>query len=215
MGTDGAWRWREGVEDKYHYRFWGQVARWMAYQRHMAEGEMIRMFYSPDRPQPGGTIQLNATVLDPSGVPLADGTVEAEVTTPRGNVQRIRFQSAGTDWGLFLARFTPDDPGDYAFSLTCRETSALLNTTVSVQGAHREKVGKPARHDVLSEIAQISRGEMILPDHVATLTQKVLSLPEPEAAIRRRQIWASPVWAGMLVALLGAFWVGRKLNGTI
>ncbi len=27
MGTDGAWRWREGVEDKYHYRFWGQVAR--------------------------------------------------------------------------------------------------------------------------------------------------------------------------------------------
>ena len=33
MGTDGAWRWRKGVEDKYHYRFWGQVARWMAYQR--------------------------------------------------------------------------------------------------------------------------------------------------------------------------------------
>ena len=29
MGTDGAWRWRKGVEDKYHYRFWGQVVRWM------------------------------------------------------------------------------------------------------------------------------------------------------------------------------------------
>ena len=27
MGTDGAWRWRKGVEDKYHYRFWGQVVR--------------------------------------------------------------------------------------------------------------------------------------------------------------------------------------------
>ncbi|MFM7107404.1 MAG: hypothetical protein ACKOZU_02180, partial [Planctomycetaceae bacterium] len=31
MATDGAWRWRKGVEDKYHYRFWGQVVRWMAY----------------------------------------------------------------------------------------------------------------------------------------------------------------------------------------
>ena len=30
MGTDSAWRWRHGVEDKYHYRFWSQVARWMA-----------------------------------------------------------------------------------------------------------------------------------------------------------------------------------------
>ncbi len=38
MGTDGAWRWRKGVEDKYHYRFWGQVVRWMAYQRNMAKG---------------------------------------------------------------------------------------------------------------------------------------------------------------------------------
>ena len=39
MGTDSAWRWRRGVEDKYHYRFWSQVARWMSYQRNMAAGE--------------------------------------------------------------------------------------------------------------------------------------------------------------------------------
>ncbi len=52
MGTDGAWRWRKGVEDKYHYRFWGQVARWMAYQRNMASDELMRLFYSPDRPAP-------------------------------------------------------------------------------------------------------------------------------------------------------------------
>ncbi|MEO8351158.1 MAG: hypothetical protein ABI680_05465, partial [Chthoniobacteraceae bacterium] len=53
MGTDGAWRWRKGVEDKYHYRFWGQVVRWMAYQRNMSQGENMRLFYSPDRPSTG------------------------------------------------------------------------------------------------------------------------------------------------------------------
>ena len=51
MGTDGAWRWRKGVEDRYHYRFWGQVVRWMAYQRNMAKGETLRLFYTPDQPQ--------------------------------------------------------------------------------------------------------------------------------------------------------------------
>ena len=50
MGTDGAWRWRKGVEDKYHYRFWGQVVRWMAYQRNMAKGETMRLYYVPDQP---------------------------------------------------------------------------------------------------------------------------------------------------------------------
>ena len=33
MGTDSAWRWRRGVEDKFHYRFWSQVARWMAHKQ--------------------------------------------------------------------------------------------------------------------------------------------------------------------------------------
>lgn len=50
MGTDSAWRWRRGVEDKYHYRFWSQVARWMSYQRNMAAGERIRLIPTPERP---------------------------------------------------------------------------------------------------------------------------------------------------------------------
>ena len=43
-----AWRWRRGVEDTYHYRFWGQVVRWMAHQRHLAHKEGIRFFYNPE-----------------------------------------------------------------------------------------------------------------------------------------------------------------------
>ena len=61
MGTDGAWRWRKGVEDKYHYRFWGQVVRWMAYQRNMAKGETMRLYYSPEQPQVRQTIALSPT----------------------------------------------------------------------------------------------------------------------------------------------------------
>ena len=47
MGIDSAWRWRRGVEDLYHYRFWGQVARWMSYQRNMAAGQRVRLFFNP------------------------------------------------------------------------------------------------------------------------------------------------------------------------
>jgi hypothetical protein len=217
MGTDGAWRWREGVEDKYHYRFWGQVARWMAYQRHMAEGEMLRMFYTPDRPEPGNVVTLNTTVLDPTGVPLNRGTVHAEITDPDGKNQTeiIRFQSKGADWGLYTARFTPNRTGVYQVKLFCKETGAVLDTRLAVHGEQREKVGKPARHDVLREIANVSRGQWIPYDEISTIRDKVLELPPPEPAIRRRQIWASPYWAGALIGILGVFWVGRKMQGAI
>ena len=35
MGTDGAWRWREGVEDRYHYRFWGHCQHQRRVTRHI------------------------------------------------------------------------------------------------------------------------------------------------------------------------------------
>ena len=52
MGTDGAWRWRKGIEDLYHYRFWGQVVRWMAYQRNMSQGKSAATVLL-SRPPPG------------------------------------------------------------------------------------------------------------------------------------------------------------------
>ncbi len=110
MGADGAWRWRRGVEDKYHYRFWGQVVRWMAYQRNMASGEHMRLFYSPDRPRTGDVLSLNANVMSSTGEPLRDGAVIAQIAAPSGKTTSVRLVSAGDEaWGLFLGTFTPTE----------------------------------------------------------------------------------------------------------
>ncbi len=90
MGTDGAWRWRKGVEDKYHYRFWGQVVRWMAYQRNMAKGETMRLFYTPDQPRIRQTMNFNAHVMESGGEPLQQGEVIARILAPAAH--RIRSE---------------------------------------------------------------------------------------------------------------------------
>lgn len=215
MGTDGAWRWRKGVEDKYHYRFWGQVARWMAYQRQMAEGDLLRLFYTPDRPVTESVVTLNATVLDAQGAPLAGSRVEAEVIGPGGERQQVRFRSEGEGWGLYTGRFAPQQPGSYQVRLACRDTSAVLRTEIEVRGAEREVVGKPARPDVLAEIAQVTRGKLIPAEDLRELGALVLQQPDPEPRIRRHLIWASPWWAATLVVLMGLFWTGRKMGGAI
>jgi uncharacterized membrane protein len=214
MGTDGAWRWRRGVEDKYHYRFWGQVVRWMAYQRNMSKGENIRLFYAPDRPRTDAVLTLNADVTSPGGEPLRDGVVIAEVTAPSGKMSSVRLEPAGEDaWGLFNGVFTPDEPGEYKLHLTCAQAGSALDSTISVQGVSREKVGQPARLDVLREIAELTRGALLKDATPATVTAAIAALPQQELEERRVQLWAHPAWAATLVLLMALFWAGRKAAG--
>ena len=215
MGTDGAWRWRKGVEDRYHYRFWGQVVRWMAYQRNMSQGDKMRLFYSPDRPRTGDALTLNANVISLTGEPLRDGAVIAQIAAPSGKTSSIRLLPAGEEaWGLFTGAFTPVEPGDYLIRLNCVEAGAALDTTVSVQGTTREKRGQPARMDVLREIAQITRGQLLETTDPAAIVDAVAKLPEPELREGRVPLWAHPAWAGLLIFLMGVFWAGRKAAGT-
>ena len=72
-----------GVEDKYHYRFWSQVVRWMAHGRYLAEKEGIRVIPDPERPKSGEKVFVRCRiVLDKAGFPLEDGEVEGVVSAP-------------------------------------------------------------------------------------------------------------------------------------
>ncbi len=214
MGADGAWRWRRGVEDKYHYRFWGQVVRWMAYQRNMAKGDKMRLFYSPDRPKTGGVLTLNANVMTSSGEPLRDGNVMVQIVSPSGKPSSIRLTAAGEEaWGLFSGTFTPSEPGEHKVTLSSAESGSSLESTIAVQGTSREKRGQPARYDVLKEIAQLTRGQFLTTTDPAAVVAAVAQLPAPEVQERRLPLWAHPVWAGAIIALLGIFWAGRKAAG--
>lgn len=216
MGTDGAWRWRKGVEDKYHYRFWGQVARWMAYQRNMSQGDTMRLFYSPDRPQTGDILTMNANVMSVGGEPLRNANVVVQVKNPSGKVETIRLQTGGADqWGLFTGNFSPTEPGEYKITMTCAENGGTLESSITVQGTVRERIGQPARRDVLEEIAKITRGSLIERPDIDLILKKVTDLPDPKPIDRRLRIWAHPLWIGLLILLLTIFWVGRKIVGAV
>lgn len=216
MGTDGAWRWREGVEDKYHYRFWGQVARWMAYQRNMAQGERMRLFYSPDRPLVDEVITLNANVMSQGGEPLQEATVVVQFIGPGGQTDSVRLNPAGAEsWGLFSGQFTPRKAGDYKVVLNCSETGEEIKTGISIRGGLREKVGEPARPDVLDEISRMTRGIVVSPPEIGRVLDRLRAMPDAEPVEIRVRLWAHWATMALMVALLSAFWAGRKMTGTI
>ncbi len=214
MGTDSAWRWRRGVEDLYHYRFWGQVARWMSYQRNMAAGERVRVYFTPERPEPGATVTLNANAFDAQGAPLKDGRVIIDLTAPDGRVKRLDLGKSEEGWGAFNGRFKVDLPGTWKIrAVVGGAEDQPLETKLLAQGVEIEKTGQPARPEVLKEMAKVARGRVVQPIQVGDLIKEINALPEPRLMESRVPLWSN--WAVLvaMVLLLATFWVGRKLNG--
>ncbi|MEO1696819.1 MAG: hypothetical protein AAFU73_05965 [Planctomycetota bacterium] len=221
MGTDAAWRWREGYEDRYHYRFWSQVVRWMAYQRTMNAGESMRLFFAPDRPSARASVALSANVMDASGEPLSGASVRARVIAPSGRLEVIEFEPAppapdGTEaWGLYVASFVPREAGRHAVELACEDTGATLAAEIPVSGGPLEMVGRPARVDVLRELARLTGGALLDDVDGASLRARLAALPEPAPTVRRVRIWAHPAFGGLVALLMALFWAGRKAAGRV
>lgn len=214
MGTDNIWKWREGVEDRFHYRFWAQVARWMSYQRKMAAGRSMRLFYSPDRPEVGHRVTLNANVMDASGEPMEEATVSAIAIGPDKSRQVVRLnREKDGDWGLFRGSFEPKVPGMFEVHLTCRETGEALDTLIEVYGSAIEQKGLPARPEVMDELSRVSRGARFETEGVGVVLAALKKLPPPPPSVVRTRIWADPRWGSALVLLMGIFWIGRKMSG--
>lgn len=214
MGIDSAWRWRRGVEDKYHYRFWGQVARWMSYQRNMAAGQRIRLFYTPERPSPGDTVTLHANAFDKNGAPLQKGKVALLLTAPSGTARTLDLGKDDNAWGSFTGRFAIDAPGSWKLSANIvDEESKPVETTLLAQSIDLEKTGQPSRPDVLEEMSRIARGRMIQPESLPDLIKEINALPEPRPLENRIPLWHHWLTITIIIILLSSFWIARKLNG--
>jgi hypothetical protein len=125
------------------------------------------------------------------------------------------LQPTGDDWGVFQGQLAVKEPGAHQVLLSCKQTAAELETRIFVQGDVLELVGKPARPEVLEEIARVTQGEPIHPDEVDRLVPRLAALPQPPPAIRRLHLWSHPLTAAVVVLLLGIFWIWRKALGLI
>ena len=159
----------------------------------MSQGESMRLFYSPDRPEAGNVLTLNANVMTESGEPLRDGTVVVQAVSPTGQTDSVRLAPAGEDsWGLFTGTFTPREGGTYQFVTLCTETGSQLETTIAVQGNEKEQIGQPARFEVLKEIAEVTRGELTRSQDLQSLVEQIAALPEPKLVTRPVRLWSHP-----------------------
>lgn len=216
MGTDGAWRWRKGVEDLYHYRFWGQVVRWMAHKRNMFGDDGARVFLQPERPAAGQEVTLTLSLR-------GGGALEGEIPFQL----RLRHESgqvlspAVTELeggGTYQARWTPEQPGNVTLELWEPDNSASgpwVEKDFRVEGEEVEVIGEPVQAARLAEMARITGGEVVTLEEVDTALQRLREIPRQRKVLTVNRLWQKPWWVLLLFTFFGLYWILRKRQGWI
>ena len=215
MGTDAAWRWRKGVEDTYHYRFWSQIVRWMSHQRHLAQSDGMRFFFTPEAPKRGEKVRMSTTVLNKMGTPVTEGKVTVTLKAPGGTSEAIELASENSEWGVYQGTFTPREGGSYQVEVANDTAGRRLKTQIDVSVPTLEKVGLPAKLDVLREIGALTGGKFAAPGELAGMLSSLSLLPERKPEELRFRLWCDPWWCGALLALFSGYWIGRKVLGLV
>ena len=214
LGTDNAWKWRKGVEDKYHYRFWGQVVRWMAHKRHIASSDQGRISFTPEKPLIGENIKIETSLFDLSNTPIVGGSVTASFINERGKERIIPLKELPGGWGVYEGFFRTQGSGKHKIKVVETKTQKILTAEFEVLEDTLEKIGQPANFRVMKEIAKLSGGQFIKVDNLDKFTYNLNQIAQNfnEKRVSIVSLWW---WIGLLFGLFSLYWIIRKKLGFI
>lgn len=215
LGSDSAWRWRRGVEDKYHYRFWSQVVRWMAHGRYLAEKEGIKLIPTPEKPRFGEKVFLRCIVLDQNGFPLEEGEVKGFARHANGDVENITFKKDPDCSGVFLASIQTTSPGDLSIEAICESAEKSIKTSLLVGELNREKLGNPTNPVPLQQLANLTGGLSKNYQEKEKLISALSFPPKPDPIFKINSLRTNLYWGSFLFVLLAIYWTVRKFFGMV
>ncbi|MFN9970178.1 MAG: hypothetical protein ACK58T_09805, partial [Phycisphaerae bacterium] len=136
----------------------------------------------------------------------ADQAADQTITlTPRTD--------AGDSGGLYSASWTFAEPGDYTLTPTDAALSGLnLSAKVEVRDRDDELRDVTTDHPGLARLSEASNGRVLKPDEIAKLAELL-----PNREIRTagpsaiETLWDKPIVWTLLLLLLGAEWIARRL----
>ncbi|MEM7600946.1 MAG: hypothetical protein AAF357_05975 [Verrucomicrobiota bacterium] len=228
LNFDQTWRFRYGVGDTYHHRFWGQITRWGAGENLRSGNDFARLgtdrlSYTPEDP-----VEVTAKILDAERRPVVDADVELEVwkDSSRLSIQKLSYRSDSS--GIYETSLRSlRDAGEYQLKLIGDDIDqALAAAPDSPNELETELLVVTSRNPV--ELAELTADRDFL-NRATTLTGgKTAELHEIESILssfgspretlkERRNVTLWDSWP-ILLSFLGfmtAEWILRRRIGLV
>ena len=216
LRVQDTWLWQMDatvpIEDQSHETFWQQLLRWVVTETPDAVAA------APDRAsvEAGEPVTLEATVLDAGFVEVNGAAVNAQVTTPIGDVREVPMEWSVSEDGKYTASFTPEMDGIYEVSVEAgRDTTSLGTAATSLRVAPGiEEFRDPyQRRSLLERVADETGGRYYTPESADELPEDLRFTGGGVTVTEERDLWDMPILFLFLAGVLGAEWAYRRKRG--
>ena len=212
MGIDSSWKWRKGVEDLYHYRFWRQMSRWMSYQRTLTDGSRAKLFLGVNTPNVGDPIpfRLRASKSDAQPAELSQVRVVVKSSSERETLVSI---SQSKEWGEFLGKVSFSEAGMNSIEVII-DDEVVASREIMVKESPKEVVGELINSSLLKEVSLITGGEALPYSERKQLLSQLLKASKPSPKYSLNALYHNWPWYVGLMGLLTVSWLFKRAHNS-
>lgn len=209
------WRWGMHQKDPQQQdlqQFWRQLVRWL-----VAEVP-VRVTVTAERSPVGtGSQMISVSVRDEQYLPHDNAEVKIEVTTPDAETVELTAEPSDQEPGVYQVDYFPREDGPYRVAAFVKTASGdelpSKEAGWTTQRAAFEFEQLTTNHDVLKEIAQRSKGEVIEADQLDSFVANLRSRQVPVTESWTYPLWHQPWVLGLALACLCGEWGIRRWRG--
>jgi len=209
VGTDNTWRWRKNAADKYHATLWGQMVLRLSLPHLLGESKKTQLSADKKKYATGDKVTVYARLYTETYEPIQEKSVSGSYQNATGRSPvGVTMRPLPEQPGLYRGEFIAPEAGTYTVSVD-RDPKEKLTINVDQP---RLELGETALNEAgLKEIAAVTKGGYFreedlykMPDSTTNKTERVKSKLEVD-------IWSSPAYFLLLLLIVTAEWIGRKI----
>lgn len=211
VGTDNFWRFRRNVGARYHTILWGQIIQRMAGARLLVESPRATLRSNGRHFEQGDRVQVYARLFTESWDPREDQRVEAVLATEDDPERRenVILRAVPSQPGMYRAELSAGLPGNYRLAVSGDEIATLDFT---VTDNNREYTRASLNEGLLRDLSADTGGVYIPLARLRELPAAITERRTRLTSLMEIELWSSPLFFGLILLILVAEWVVRKVS---
>jgi len=218
VNIDSTWRWRLVYGDIVHYRFWGNVLRWMIATPLEGKGKYVTLSSDKEEYQVGETATIYAKVVDKEYYPFSKGEVFVEVTDTYGKSERLPMELTDARKGMYQMKYPIRASGVYRIQSvvpTLGEEGFQAAIKIFGESVSLEQNSLQMRKEVLERIAAKTGGKFHMMETASGIPDEIPYLERELSEVKLRSLWDTAYAIIAFVGIMTLEWFLRKRKGYV
>ncbi len=215
---DESWRWRKGVADMHHQRYWNQVAKWIMEPPFAVQDAFIALDSGPTTYELEETAPIRVRITNPQLAANPNLKPEA-VILREGRVFGTVPLDPDPQSFTFRGETAPLESGDYEVRVRIPGVPDGLikaSTAFTVAANPFGELGRLHCDELLlRQIAKDSGGEYYREEEMQRLVELLGPASDHREITEEIQLWQSYWWFVPIMLLLTAEWILRRTKGLV